>query len=101
MKLLLSVATKPVQEDETPQTFDEKELKGDVLEVLQTEIERQRNREELETALHAIESKPNHPQEPAAPMLETLLRYRAANIHELEHLLGIFERARRIRLGES
>jgi hypothetical protein len=101
MNWLRQVAAKRLDGNGVSETFDEKELQEEVLAALQIEIDRQGIREELETALHAIECKPNHPQEPPGPTLETLLRYRASNIRELEQLLGIFERARRIRMGES
>jgi hypothetical protein len=51
-------------------------------------------REKLEKLIFAD---PSNMQEPPRPELETLLRYRAANLREFKDLLDGLERIRRLR----
>jgi hypothetical protein len=97
MYLLVSVATKKAEQDKTAETKkDDAELRKDILETLQTEIQEQERRQELAQRILEIESAPDL-QEPPRHTLETLLRYRAANIREFNSLLDSLERIRRLR----
>jgi hypothetical protein len=78
------------------QTANDKDLRKDIFETLDAEIDVQTNRRELGEKAHAIETASCF-QEPAGPALETLLRYRAANNREFKDLLECYERIRRIR----
>jgi hypothetical protein len=75
---------------------EQAELKKSILAVIATEIQLQKQRLEVATGLKEIEFASDI-QEPAAPALETLLRYRAANTREFRDLLNSLERIRRLR----
>ena len=75
---------------------DEKEAKEVILGALDTEVLMQKERADLVEVSDAIENA-SDVQEPAPAALETLLRYRAANIREFKDLLDCFERIRRLR----
>jgi hypothetical protein len=62
------------------------ELQESVLEALQTEVEAQRNRLDLASNLLAIEGASDL-REPTRNTLETLQRYRTANMLEFTHLM--------------
>jgi hypothetical protein len=72
------------------------ELQESVLEVLQSEVEVQRNRLDLANNLLAIEGATDL-REPTRNTLETLQRYRTANMREFTHLMDSLERIRRLR----
>ena len=72
------------------------ELQESVLEALQTEVEAQRNRLDLANNLLAIEGASDL-REPTRNTLETLQRYRTANMREFTHLMDSLERIRRLR----
>jgi hypothetical protein len=97
-KFLLVTAKQAVQ-DKT-ETLDPKKLKESILETLQYEIEFQRHLEELEAKAITVDLASSS-QEPPRTELETLLRYRAANIREFKDLLECFERVRRLRRGAA
>jgi hypothetical protein len=96
MYRLCPVAEKKAGQDKMAETKDDAELKEEILETLETEIQQQKLREELATRISNIECASDL-QEPPRPALETLLRYRAANIREFKDLLDILERIRRLR----
>src|ERR1700756_2148679 len=72
------------------------ELQESVLETLQTEVEVQRNRLDLANNLLAIECASDL-TEPPRNTLETLERYRTANMREFTHLMDSLERIRCLR----
>jgi hypothetical protein len=72
------------------------ELRESILKILQTEIEVQTNRLELANYLIAIEGATDL-REPTRNTLETLQRYRTANMREFTHLMDSLERIRRLR----
>jgi len=92
---LLQVNTKQGVEGGTG-TFKEKEFKRSILKTLDDEIQLQRSLQEVEAKFLAGEIAWTS-QEPPRTELETLLRYRAANVRELRELLDCFERIRRLR----
>ena len=93
MYLLVSgVAAQKVQKTTTCAD----DLKKDVLDALETEIELQKNCEGPTRDLLAIECASDL-QEPPRQTLETLLRYRTANTREFNTLLNSFERIRHLR----
>jgi hypothetical protein len=96
MHLLIPVVEEQTVQNNTPQNTGQEDLKKEILEVLQTEIELQKDREQLARDVSAIESASDL-QEPPRPALETLLRYRAANTREFKDLLDCLERIRRLR----
>jgi hypothetical protein len=96
MLLLAPVASQQTVPEIKSQNSGQEELKKEVLDALQIEIERQKFREELASALLTIESDSNI-QEPPRHTLETLQRYRAANTREFNSLLDGLERIRRLR----
>ena len=96
MYLLARVAADHTAQNKAPQKTCQDELKQEVLDALQTEIEQQKESEELAGDLLAIECASDL-QEPPRPALETLLRYRAANTREFKDLLDSLERIRRLR----
>lgn len=96
MHLLVPVAETQTVHGKTPQATGQGDLKKDILEVLQTEIELLKNRQQLAGNISAIESASDL-QEPPRPALETLLRYRAANTREFKDLLNSLACIRRLR----
>jgi len=96
MCLLARVAADHTAQNKAPQKTCQEELKKEVLDALQTEIEQQTISRELARYLFKIECA-SHLQEPPRPALETLLRYRAANTREFKDLLDSLERIRRLR----
>jgi uncharacterized protein YlxW (UPF0749 family) len=100
MKLLVPVAEARTAQNETPQTSGQPDLKTEILEVLQAEIELQQERERLATEVSEIESALDL-REPPRPALEMLLRYRAANAREFKDLLDNLERIRRLRRSSA
>jgi hypothetical protein len=82
------------------QTADEKDQRKDILETIDAEIAIQKNRLELAEAAHAIDTATDF-QEPARPVLDTLLRYRSSNIREFRDLLDCFKRIRRLRCNAA
>jgi hypothetical protein len=96
MHLLRPVAEKKAQQDKLAATKDDAELKKEILDTLETEIQRQEIREGLATRIFDLECASDI-QEPPRPELETLLRYGIANIREFRTLLDILERIRRLR----
>jgi len=75
---------------------DDKELRKNIGETLDAEIEAVRNRRELTEKAYVIETASNF-QEPDWPTLETLLRYRGANNREFKDLLDCYERVHRLK----
>jgi hypothetical protein len=73
MYLLVPVAEKKTEQDKTAETKDDAGLKKEILDTLQTEIRRQRNREGLTKRIFDIECASDI-KEPPRPTLETLLR---------------------------
>ncbi|HTQ61286.1 MAG TPA: hypothetical protein VMI32_13750 [Candidatus Solibacter sp.] len=71
-------------------------LQESILATLRTEVGEQREREELASELVAIECASDL-TEPAPNKLETLQRYRTANMREFTHLMDSLERVRRLR----
>jgi len=83
-----------IQKDEAEMSRLPK-LRESILKLLQTEIEAQKHRMELAGDLVAIEGA--DVREPTRNTLETLLRYRTANMREFTHLMDNLERIRRLR----
>jgi hypothetical protein len=83
------------QKGETDATRLQK-LRESILKLLQTEIEAQRNRMKLADDLLAIEGA-SDVREPTRNTLETLQRYRTANMREFTHLMESLERIRDLR----
>jgi hypothetical protein len=98
---LLTEAAAPAQtaKDEDVGTTDRKELQKKILDVLQSEIKRQENRQALEI-YRFVTKFASDLQEPFHHWLEKYLRYLTANTKELNNLLDTFERARHL-LGSS
>jgi hypothetical protein len=71
-------------------------LRQSILKLLRTEIEAQKNRMDLADDLVAIEGA-SDVREPTQNTLETLQRYRTANMREFTHLMDSFERIRDLR----
>jgi hypothetical protein len=71
-------------------------LQESVLKALQAEVDVQTHRMQLANNLLAIESASDL-QEPPRNTLETLQRYRTANMREFTHLMDSLERVRRLR----
>jgi hypothetical protein len=92
MNLLKDVRAGQSEKDEVVR----RNLQESVLETLETEVEVQTNRMKLANDLLAIESA-SHLQEPTRNTLETLQRYRIANMREFTHLMDSLERIRRLR----
>ena len=80
-------------EDATPRL---RKLKESLLNALRAEIEAQKDHEALADNLVEIECASDL-QEPDANKLETLQRYRTANMREFTHLMDSLERVRRLR----
>jgi hypothetical protein len=97
---LIPIAEKQSGFDQKAEATADKGLKESVLKTLQTEIDRQTDREERVNGIYEIESA-SDVQEPPRPVLETLLRYRAANAREFKDLLNSLERIRRLRGGAA
>ncbi|MGA7920228.1 MAG: hypothetical protein WCA38_11205 [Candidatus Acidiferrales bacterium] len=93
---LASIEVREAEKDQKPQKAAEEQAKNQMLAALETEIALQKNRRELSNAIRAAETASDI-QEPPNPTLETLLRYRAANVREFKDLLDILERIRRLR----
>jgi hypothetical protein len=70
--------------------------KEDILEMPQSEIEMQKLQGVAEDKLEAVEIGPDIHQ-PPGPVLDTILRYRAANIREFKSLLDSLECIRSLR----
>jgi hypothetical protein len=96
MYMLVPVVAEQTVQNKTPQDTGQEDLKREILDVLQTEIEVQKDREQLASEASEIETASDL-QEPPRPALETLLRYRAANTREFKDLLDSLERMRRLR----
>lgn len=95
MKLCtLELMGQKLQED------DLEAIKQGILECISAEIEVQKHRAELDAEVIDIDVACEI-QEPPAAVLDTLLRYRAANTREFKSLLESFESARRIRQTEN
>jgi hypothetical protein len=92
MRLITEVPAGQSEKDEVAR----RELQESILEPLQTEVEVQRNRLELASNLLAIEWASDL-REPTRNTLETLQRYRTANMREFTHLMDSLERIRRLR----
>jgi hypothetical protein len=92
MNLLKDVRAGQSEKDELAR----RNLQESVLETLETEVEVQTNRMKLANDLLAIESASDL-QEPGRNTLETLQRYRTANMREFTHLMDSLERVRRLR----
>jgi hypothetical protein len=75
---------------------DLEECTKEILDTLEEEIGRQKDLLRIREVLDNIEFDSGI-REPAAPALETLLRYRASNTRELKDLLDSLERIRRLR----
>ena len=95
MHMLADAKAVQTQKEQDAMTTLEK-LRESILKMLETEIEAQRNRMELANDLVAIECASDL-QEPTPNTLETLQRYRTANMREFTHLLDSLERVRRLR----
>jgi len=76
------------------------DVKKKILEWLEIEITFQHHLEGVEADRDALEYG-SDPREPASPMLDTLLRYRAANIREFRDLLDCLVRLRSLRRAAS
>ena len=96
MQKLIPVIAKQTEQDGKAEASDEKDHKKSVLDALETEIEMQKCLQEGESCLDAIEHASDI-QEPPGATLDTLLRYRAANIREFNVLLNSLERIRKLR----
>jgi len=96
MRLLAEVEAVQTAKDEAVAATSRKELEKKILDVLQTEIKRQENREEQEI-IRTVTKFASALQEPLQHALETLLRYRVANAREFSGLLDSLERIRRLR----
>jgi hypothetical protein len=92
---LLAVEVKKIEQGEA-ETKEDPAAKKKILETIENEIQQQELREDLAQRMIAIETATDI-QEPAAPTLELLLRYRAANTRELNSLLDSLERIRCLR----
>jgi hypothetical protein len=85
-----------IADPESAETVDLVEHTKMFLKHIEVEISRQRDRLEVAEALDDIEFV-SEIQEPDSAALETLLRYRAANLRELKDLLDGLERIRHLR----
>jgi hypothetical protein len=92
MHLLTEVREGSSEKDEVAR----RELRESVLGSLQAEVEVQGNRLELANNLIGIECDSDL-REPTRNTLETLQRYRTANMREFTHLMDSLERIRRLR----
>jgi hypothetical protein len=92
----IPIVEKHTVQDGKADPTDDMQRKEDILEALQCEINMQKEREEIENKLEAIEIASDI-QEPPGPALHTLLRYRAANTREFNVLLNSLERIRKLR----
>jgi hypothetical protein len=95
MRLLAEIPTGQTEKTEVG-TPARRELQESILETLRTEVEAQKNRMKLANDLLAIECASDL-QEPNPNTLETLQRYRTANMREFTHLMDSLERIRRLR----
>jgi hypothetical protein len=95
MHMLADAKAVQTQKDEAAVTTLQ-ELRESILKMLQTEIEAQTNRMELANDLIAVEGATDL-REPTRNTLETLQRYRTANMREFTHLMDSLERIRRLR----
>ena len=100
MYLLFEFAEHQKVQDEKERTTGAAGIQKDILEELQDETEFQKVREQLTKDITDIECFSDL-QEPAGRALETLLRYRAANVREFKDLLVSLERIRRLRGSPS
>ena len=96
MRLLAEIPAAGQTEKAEVGTPARRELQESILETLRTEVEAQKNRMKLANHLLAIECASDL-QEPDPNTLETLQRYRTANMRELTHLMDSLERIRRLR----
>lgn len=94
MYQLLSLYLKKTEQDKTAEMKDDAGHKKEILETLESDVQRHAMREKLEKLIF---EDPSNIQEPLRPELETLLRYRAANTREFKDLLDSLERIRRLR----
>jgi hypothetical protein len=81
-------------EDDKARKSKHAEYQQKILEALDTEIHRQRDRSKLKTDLADMECPTNFPVPPPVPILDLILRYSSTNVRELKHLLGALERIR-------
>jgi hypothetical protein len=95
MHLLLQVVEKQEDTDDKAEANGGKKLEKSILNQLQAEIGVQKTWDELAKRMDANEC-PSGIQEPPRPTLETLLRYRAANLREFKDLLDSLEHIRRL-----
>ncbi len=100
MHELVPVVEKQTVQDGKSETADEKQRKESILDALESEIEIQNIREELEDRLDEIENVSDI-QEPPDHTLDTLVRYRTANTREFNILLNSLERIRKLRVGAT
>jgi hypothetical protein len=97
--LTLIVSGKQNTEGST-EANEQEELTKSILEALEIEIGLQKLRLEVAQNLDAIDFA-SDVQEPRGPILDGLLRYRAANTREFKDLLGTRDRIRRLRKGAA
>ncbi|MGA8307834.1 MAG: hypothetical protein WB723_19315, partial [Candidatus Acidiferrales bacterium] len=95
MHMLADAKAVQTQKDEAAVTTLPK-LRESILKMLQAEIEAQTKGMELANDLIAIEGAADL-REPTGNTLETLQRYRTANMREFTHLMHSLERIRRLR----
>jgi hypothetical protein len=100
MYLLVQFAEHQKVQDEKERTTGAAGIQKEILEALQDETVFQKVREELTRDITDIECFSDL-QEPVGPALETLLRYRAANVREFKDLLDSLGRIRRLRRSSS
>jgi hypothetical protein len=99
IRLLTEAVAPQTEKDEAIATARREDLQKKILDVLQAEIERQENRQELEL-YQTLTQFASDLQEPFHHSLEKYLRYLTANTKELNNLLDTFERTRHL-LGRS
>lgn len=97
---LMDVAQAPTEEGAPAETAERDAPLKSTLEALEAEIERQKLREEISQRFEDCELA-SEIQEPCAPVLDRLLRYRAANAREFKHLLSSLESIRRLRASAA
>jgi hypothetical protein len=93
---LLARSLASIDDSKPGEPVDLEEHKEVALKILEEQICRQTERLEVGRTQGEIESA-SEIQEPDSPVLETLLRYRAANSREVKDLLDSLERVRRLR----
>jgi hypothetical protein len=92
--LMSALSSRPGKRE--PETLDQGALKAVFLHFIEKEIDFQKRLLDVDEYHEDIEFASDI-QEPAAPALETLVRYRSSNTREFKDLLETLERTRRLR----